>query len=518
MNRVEHNLVQGTAEWHEFRSSHYGASEASAMLNMSPYMTRTELLNYKKSGITKEVDSYTQKIFDNGHRVESLARPLAEHYIKDDLLTGVFSKGKLSASVDGITLDDSLVWECKQFNEVDFDKVLANELPEKHWPQCQQVLYVTGADELLFTISDGTVLNTAHMIVKPDKKQQKIIVDGWAQFDKDLETHEVKPVAVPVVADATESLPVLSVRVDGSIAIKSNIDKFGERLRQFIAETNDKPKTDQDFANLEKAVKVLKEAEEKLKAAEDQALSQTESIEALRSTVKMFAELSRTNRLQFEKIVKAEKENRKREILVNAQDEYKKACVAFEKTLNFPFIAPQVDFAGAMKNKKLLAAMEEAVSAELANAKVAALSLYDELLEKREWFDDAGKDHRFLFNDFNQLVYRDIESFKDAVNLRIANYKAEQAEKEAAAKEAQKIEKLVDDAQFETIEIKSPEYYIETVKTGPYPRSEEKVTISLREYDKLVEDSQVLMALVAGGVDEWEGYEAAMARVMIDGI
>ena len=35
------------------------------------------------------------------------------------------------------------------------------------------------------------------------------------------------------------------------------------------------------------------------------------------------------------------------------------------------------------------------------------------------------------------------------------------------------------------------------------------VTISLDEYNKLIEDSKLLDALFAAGVDNWEGYEEA---------
>lgn len=65
-----HNLVQGSEEWHAFRSTRFGASEASAMLGISPYKTRTDLLKEKATGVTPEVTAMTQVIFDRGHAVE----------------------------------------------------------------------------------------------------------------------------------------------------------------------------------------------------------------------------------------------------------------------------------------------------------------------------------------------------------------------------------------------------------------------------------------------------------------
>jgi len=42
---------------------------------------------------------------------------------------------------------------------------------------------------------------------------------------------------------------------------------------------------------------------------------------------------------------------------------------------------------------------------------------------------------------------------------------------------------------------------------------EEMVTITKKEYDKLVEDSKLLDALHSGGVDNWEWYEDAIEAV-----
>ena len=42
-----HNLKQGENDWHEFRAKHFGASEAAAMLGISPYLTRNDP-NYKQ--------------------------------------------------------------------------------------------------------------------------------------------------------------------------------------------------------------------------------------------------------------------------------------------------------------------------------------------------------------------------------------------------------------------------------------------------------------------------------------
>ncbi len=74
--RITHDLVQGSDAWIEFRMSHHGASEAAAMLGISPKVKRNELLHMKHTAMPKEFSDWVQEhILDHGHAVESLARP-----------------------------------------------------------------------------------------------------------------------------------------------------------------------------------------------------------------------------------------------------------------------------------------------------------------------------------------------------------------------------------------------------------------------------------------------------------
>jgi len=42
------------------------------------------------------------------------------------------------------------------------------------------------------------------------------------------------------------------------------------------------------------------------------------------------------------------------------------------------------------------------------------------------------------------------------------------------------------------------------------------VTITVDEYERLLEDSRILLALQGAGVDNWEGYDYAMAELWDD--
>ena len=61
---ITHNVKQGSKEWHEFRARHFAASDAPAMMGVSPHKTRSELLREKATGEVRAVSEYQQLIFD----------------------------------------------------------------------------------------------------------------------------------------------------------------------------------------------------------------------------------------------------------------------------------------------------------------------------------------------------------------------------------------------------------------------------------------------------------------------
>jgi predicted phage-related endonuclease len=112
-----HDLIQGTPAWDQFRLTHFGASEAAAMLGLSPKVKRTELLHAKKTGLAREFSDWVQaNILEPGHDMEASARPLIEKIIGEDLYPVTCSDGDLSASCDGLTVDDRIAMEHKRWN------------------------------------------------------------------------------------------------------------------------------------------------------------------------------------------------------------------------------------------------------------------------------------------------------------------------------------------------------------------------------------------------------------------
>src|SRR5574340_255327 len=166
------NLIQGSPEWLEHRRSHFNASDVPAMLGISPYKTRTQLLNEMATGITAEVDEGTQRRFDDGHRFEALARPLAEEIIGEPLSPVTGESGKLSASFDGLTFMEDIAFEHKSMNGDLRGVAGPATIPEHYRAQMEQQLLVSGAGKCLFMgtkwDSDDNLLEKVSVWYEPD--------------------------------------------------------------------------------------------------------------------------------------------------------------------------------------------------------------------------------------------------------------------------------------------------------------------------------------------------------------
>jgi predicted phage-related endonuclease len=428
---ITHDLQQGSDAWHQFRLEHFGASEAAAMLGLSKKVTRTELLRMKKTGTAKEFSDWVQKnILDYGHEVEAMARPFIEHMFHIDLYPVTCSDGKLSASCDGLTLLEDIAFEHKQWNETLAANVREDILPDEYMPQCQQIMMVTGAGRVIFTVSDGTEGNMEHMEVFPDQEWFDRIRAGWNQFEKDLAeyvpvAHTEKP-----VPDAVMQLPALSIQTSGAISIISNLDVFGTKLTEFIEKLDLEPTDDQGFANAENAVKTLQKAQDALEAAEASALAQASSVDEMRRTVALYADTARKTRLMLEKMVKTRKEQIKTEIVSKAKTAFAGHVSALETEIRpIRLVVQQPDLLGAIKNKRTLASLHDSVDTALANAKIAADASAKDVRAKLTWHKENAKGYEFLFADLQQIIQKPADDFQMLVQNRIAQHKLDEQRK-----------------------------------------------------------------------------------------
>lgn len=433
-NRVTHDCAQGSEAWHTLRAKHYTASEASAMLGVSKYQTRADLIKRKATGLVEEVDAATQRRFDAGHAAEAAARPIVESHLGDDLypvtMTADVNGLPLLASMDGLTMLGDIGWETKLLNQDLRAAVEAGTLDEHYTVQMEQQLMVSGADRIYFTTTDGTPENTFGMWYESNPALRERIVAGWAQFAEDVAAYTPEPEAVKSAGVAPEALPALRIEVTGMVTA-SNLAAFREHALAVFGGIKTDLQTDADFADAEKTVKWCKEVEDRLDAAKQHALSQTASIDDLFRTIDAIKEEARQKRLTLDKLVKAEKENRKAEIVAQARKAYGDHWSALCRRVGGEWI-PAVGFsyfADAIKGLKSLDSMRDKVSTALANAKIEANAIADRIDANRKLVEDMS-----LMPDFAQVCTKAPDDFAALYSMR----KQQRAEAEAKRLEAER--------------------------------------------------------------------------------
>ena len=438
---ITHDLVQGSPEWHAYRREHFNASDAPAMMGASAYKSRSQLLKEVSSGLTDEVDSSTQRLFDAGHKSEALARPLAEKIVGEDLYPIVGSMGIYSASFDGCTMGEDNIFEHKLLN-AELRQVLSMgaELPLQYRIQMEQQLMVSGAEACLFMASkwDGDELvEELHTWYGPDLELRAKIVAGWEQFAKDLGGFVPEAQKVEHIGRAPDQLPALRIEVTGMVTA-SNLAEFKATALTAIQNVNRELSTDQDFADAEKSVKWCAEVEERLAAAKQHALSQTSSIDELFKAIDDIAAEARRTRLELDKLVKARKDAVRLEIVQEGQSALSAHIANLNVRIGKPYMpAVPADFGGAVKGKRTIDSVRDAVATTLANAKIEANAIADRIQIN---LNSMPATHAVLFADLAQLVLKPADDFQLVVKSRISEHQkaidaklAEEAAKQAAA-------------------------------------------------------------------------------------
>lgn len=438
------NLTQGTQEWHVHRAAHFNASDAPAMMGVSPYKTRDELVRERATGLTDEVGAAKQRIFDAGHRSEALARPLAEKIIGEELAPLVGVSGRYSSSYDGLTFMELLAFEHKSLNDVlraaMVEGCVGADLPMVYQVQMEhQCLTNPTIERVLFMASkwadDGTLVEERHCWYTPNLELRARVVAGWEQFEADVAAYVPPVQAEPVTARVMESLPAVVVQLSGQIAVTGNLDKFGEALRRFVDLIPAKPTTDQEFADTDAACKALKKAEDALAAADETTLAQFSDLEQVRRTMRDLRELASTTRLAKEKLVEARKKEIRLEIVTDGQTKLGDHLRELNERIGRPFM-PQVpaDFAGAIKGLRTLDSLRNAVNTELARAKVAATEIATVIQANLAHLAATPAQHHALFPDLAALVQKAGDDFKAVVTARVSQHEAtlkKQADEEA---------------------------------------------------------------------------------------
>lgn len=455
----KHFDAPGSSAWNTRRAGCFNAGDAPAMAACSPNLTRSQLLEEIYTGLPRVFSDFVQeRVIDPGHRIEAVCRPIAEEILDEELaiLAGTLAidgiSKPLGASLDGLTFMEDVVWECKTANE-DLRAALPHhgrdsherndgkQLPKAYRVQMEQQLLVTGAEKALFSAArideDDEVSEERHCWYYPDPELRAEIIAGWRQFDADLAAYVPVEILPAPVAKPVTALPSVSVQVSGQIAIRDNFAAFEVALRDFIDHRLIRePANDQDFADLDLQIKALKNAEQALDAAESQMLAQVDTVDTAKRTKDMLHKLTRDSRLMAEKLLEARKQQIRVEILQGGNAALAEHMAALTKRLGKPYLpAIAADFAGAMKNKRTVASLRDAVDTVLTSAKIEANQVADRIQINLATLRDKAADHVFLFPDTPQIVLKATDDLSTLVTARIAEHKEKEQKRLDAERE-----------------------------------------------------------------------------------
>lgn len=446
---IQLDVIQGENSWHEARAKYRRtASLAPAIMGSSKKKSRTEAITYLTTGMEKEFSQWVRdNLLDRGHLIESFAKPMAEKIIGKKLypITAISDDEYLLASYDGLSADDEDAWECKSWNEKKAEDVRAGIVPDEDLWQVVQQLAI-GAKRCMYMVTDGTEERTEYCWLLREEVTEEIerLIAGWNQADKDVADYQPQEYIPAAAAAPIKDLPAVMFTVSGELAIKTNFGAWGIELRNFIALIPEKPATDQEFADCKAAVAAFKKAEAQLDAEESRVLSLVPDIDEMKREKKLLRDLSSTTRLALEKMVVRRDIEVKAEIMQVGKD----ALAAHIAKLNIRLDGVQMppidaDWAVAIKSKRNLENMRDAVADLVAASKIKANETADRIDANLKTIAAAGHEH--LFGDIATLSIKAPGDLAAAIRIRLddeakrieSQRAAIQAEEEAKAKAAQ---------------------------------------------------------------------------------
>lgn len=536
-------LEQGSQEWHEHRAKSHNASDASALMGNSPYDNYQDLVMRRALGIEQEFEDYKKGVvFKRGHDIEEAIRPVIENDFDTELFPTVATSddGFLSASFDGITVCQTVIWECKQWSEKKVQDVREGRVPAQDYWQVVQQLAVSEAEKCIYTVSDGVLYEYVEVYRHQVEADFEALRNAWKQFDEDVKNYQHVEEVQVVEGVAPDTLPALRVEISGMVT-SSNLDQFKKTALTVFKGIKTDLKTDEDFANAAKTVKWCGDVEKRLEQVKADALSKTASIEELFKTMDDLKEVARKTRLNLDKQVDARKKAVRAEIKSEYSEEFQRhAAEAEEKCYPFhiPLHVMAPDFGVAMKGKRSISSIREACNVECMKAKLEVTRVADLICANAKVID-SFPEHQQLFADSQDLVLKETDDLQTLCKARVVEHEAKEkerleaererirAEEEAKAKAEADRQRLAEeskrvlesmpehDREDVTIPAPSEDCQAEFIEprsiTGLSSKQEiqETVTITKAEYEDLCEARDFLECLFAAGVDNWDGYSEA---------
>jgi hypothetical protein len=306
----------------------------------------------------------------------------------------------------------------------------------------------------------------------------------------------------------------------------SNLEQFKAHSLAVFGSINTELETDQHFADAEKAVKWCGDVEERLEAAKQHALSQTESIDSLFRTIDEISAEARAKRLMLDKLVKARKLSIREDIVMDAAKALQVHIDQINASLGGKARMPAVpaDFAGAIKGKKTISSLRDSADSELARAKIAASQIGDSIRSNLASLDELAADCMFLFNDVQQLVMKANDDLVALIKVRISEHQKTEEQKAEAQREQirqQELKRIADEAKANapvepaTVASPAPVKASVTVQSASKPAATIEAPVNLQaevfDLEELIKAVAYGQAPISVLTVSWEHLDALVA-------
>jgi len=143
------NLQQGTNEWLEWRNQGIGASDAPTIMGENPWKTPSYLLQEKCGQKTCAPNAAMAM----GTALEPEARKRYEAKVGIRVVPACLQSVKyewLRASVDGLSIDESIIVEIKCGKSVYYKTSTSGEVPDYYYGQLQHILSIINFQSIDF--------------------------------------------------------------------------------------------------------------------------------------------------------------------------------------------------------------------------------------------------------------------------------------------------------------------------------------------------------------------------------
>ena len=226
----------------------------------------------------------------------------------------------------------------------------------------------------------------------------------------------------------------LIIKLKGEIT-DTNFDEWKNDLLARLKNVNTELASDDDFANAESDVKIIKAGEVALKNAKASALEQADEIQKLFAAIDEVSSEAREARLALERQIKKRKAEIKDEIVESGLDAVK-AYIEEQSTELQSVKNSWLDrsaFEEEIKGKRTTTSMQKAVTGLQVKIKNEIAQREESINANRTVLEKINDDYSAVFQDKESLLLMDDESLQATIAERIEYFEAEKKKQSEAA-------------------------------------------------------------------------------------